>query len=577
MDLVTDSSPQVNMAQASVSPLTPPTFLNSQTVARGFAKEIFSKVEEKFLCGHCENILREPMQSDCGHRFCNACKNELASLPAPVQCKACIKEQVPMEESILNVNSMFEDKAAIREMKKLETRCINSGCQWKGLFQDYLLHEKSCDKKMVTCQLCGQLVTQAKLTNHETKQCPKRSVYCQYCKEDMLFEELERHQNQSCPNLPVRCEKCSKLVPKNEFKTHREDECIHRIIECPLPDCNAKVPYEQFSNHLSKTPPKHMMYLFTKIRLLEKQINEIETKTSESVEGAAAGAVGGSLSQTGISIAGAEGGVTTSLNLEEKQKLKLHEDLMAVLHGEILRCIKQVEALSKKMETEIKKITENSSKIRELEIIVREYPVVQTLVDPQEKGSLIDGKDGTYTWRIERFSQVRREAVNNNQHCICSPSFFSGPLGYKMRIRLFTNGDGEAKGKSISAFIQLMPGPHDDLLPWPFLGKIYFMIVDQKNFKEHKVVSFSALSDQQAFQKPHIEPNIASGLPNLISLTDFSNGVDKYAVGDVLYMRRTDITFPEIDLFKVIKFTVPNDLLSSNSFVIAIFDCNNES
>lgn len=43
-----------------------------------------------------------------------------------------------------------------------------------------------------------------------------------------------------------------------------------------------------------------------------------------------------------------------ALGTEEKQKLKLHEDLMAVLHGEILRCIKQMEAMGHKLEVETK-------------------------------------------------------------------------------------------------------------------------------------------------------------------------------------------------------------------------------
>ncbi|KAK0063443.1 TNF receptor-associated factor 2 [Biomphalaria pfeifferi] len=525
MDLMTDSKPE-DMAQAP----------HSNTI-KGFPKEIFSKVEEKFLCAYCENILREPMQSDCGHRYCNGCKQELARLTSPVRCKACIAEQVSDDESILNVNSMFEDKAAIREMKKLDTKCINQGCQWKGMFMEYLTHENNCDKKLVICQKCGQHVTQVKLTNHEIKHCPKRIAACQYCKQEMLFEDVEKHVNQSCPNLPVKCDKCQKLVPKNEIKSHKEDECVHRIFECPLPDCNTKISFEQFPSHVGKNTPKHVVYLLARIHVLEKQINALDTKLAVGTDSAAAGAVGGAQSVPASHMAGAEGGVSP-LSMEDKQQLKLHEDLMAVLHGEILRCIKQVEAMNKKMETQLKSIQENSTKIRELES--RGFSATatnQSLPDPLEKGTLIDGKDGMITWRLEHFSGVRRDAVNNVQHCICSPSFFSGPVGYKMRVRLFTNGDGEAKGKSISAFIQLMPGPHDDLLPWPFNGKIYFMIVDQKNFRDHKMVSFSALPDQQAFQKPHNEPNIASGLPNLITVTEFSNNQDKYAVGDVLYMR----------------------------------------
>lgn len=52
------------------------------------------------------------------------------------------------------------------------------------------------------------------------------------------------------------------------------------------------------------------------------------------------------------------------MTTEERQKLKLHEDLMAVLHGEILRCIKQVEALARNLEQETKINRENKDKIQ---------------------------------------------------------------------------------------------------------------------------------------------------------------------------------------------------------------------
>lgn len=550
MDLQIDSIPEI-MAQAPTA--VPP----SNMTLKGFPKEIFSQVEEKFLCGYCELVLREPMQSACGHRFCNFCKLELGrNQTDPVKCQACITEGVPEEESILNVTSMFEDKAAIREMKKLATKCINQGCNWKGVFQDYLTHENTCDKKMVSCSKCGTQVPQAKLTNHETKSCVKRTVSCQWCKQEMIFEQQEKHQG-NCPNSPVKCEKCSKQVPKSEMKTHKEEECPHRIVDCPVPDCNMKLPLDQFYNHIGKTPlatQKHMTYLFSRIQKLEKQIEQVEAASASAVGiGTDSGAQTGLEQATGgagSSVAGAEGGAGVHmapysgnvLGTEEKQKLKLHEDLMAVLHGEILRCIKQMEAMGHKLEVETKTTEKLKSSMAILERKMgafeeRLLTIIPPTPDPLEGGTLFDNKDGLLTWKLESFSQIRRAAVNEQKLCVCSPSFYTGPLGYKMRIRLFTNGDGEAKGKSISAFIQLQQGPYDDLLPWPFMGKIFLMIVDQRNFREHKVVSFSALPDQQAFQKPQAEANIASGVPNLILLSEFQDTQDKYLVRDTVYMR----------------------------------------
>ena len=42
----------------------------------GYRLEIFEKREdrEKYACGFCGKIVREPVQAECGHRFCANCK-----------------------------------------------------------------------------------------------------------------------------------------------------------------------------------------------------------------------------------------------------------------------------------------------------------------------------------------------------------------------------------------------------------------------------------------------------------------------------------------------------------------------
>ena len=35
-------------------------------------------VDAKFLCTHCKLIMRQPMQNQCGHRFCKNCIHAVA-------------------------------------------------------------------------------------------------------------------------------------------------------------------------------------------------------------------------------------------------------------------------------------------------------------------------------------------------------------------------------------------------------------------------------------------------------------------------------------------------------------------
>ena len=39
----------------------------------GYPRGIFKQLDEKFICNYCGNVLKDPVQSFCGHRFCRAC------------------------------------------------------------------------------------------------------------------------------------------------------------------------------------------------------------------------------------------------------------------------------------------------------------------------------------------------------------------------------------------------------------------------------------------------------------------------------------------------------------------------
>jgi hypothetical protein len=68
--------------------------------------------------------------------------------------------------------------------------------------------------------------------------------------------------------------------------------------------------------------------------------------------------------------------------------------------------------------------------------------------------------------------QVRQDAMAGNMSNIHSRPFYTGPLGYKMCVRLYPNGDGMGKGTHLSLFFTIMRSPHDALLAWPFKQKV---------------------------------------------------------------------------------------------------------
>ena len=64
-------------------------------------------------------------------------------------------------------------------------------------------------------------------------------------------------------------------------------------------------------------------------------------------------------------------------------------------------------------------------------------------------------------------------------------SFYTHSSGYQMRISLHPNGCGSGKGTHASLVTQLMRGPYDDHLKWPFRGEITVQIVNQAGDHSH--------------------------------------------------------------------------------------------
>ncbi|RUS85355.1 hypothetical protein EGW08_006898, partial [Elysia chlorotica] len=147
------------------------------------------------------------------------------------------------------------------------------------------MHESSCDKKMLTCSLCGSVMSQNKLANHQSKECPKRLVTCQHCHQQMFQEQEEKHQ-MTCPLVPIRCDRCSTLVPRNEFQNHLDRDCVHRDVICPAPDCRKKMSKEQFSSHLNESPKtaqKHLLFLFERTAQLEQELARVKAQPPSPV------------------------------------------------------------------------------------------------------------------------------------------------------------------------------------------------------------------------------------------------------------------------------------------------------
>lgn len=81
---------------------------------------------------------------------------------------------------------------------------------------------------------------------------------------------------------------------------------------------------------------------------------------------------------------------------------------------------------------------------------------------------------------------VLKECYPFEKHQVfLSPPFYSSPYGYRMAVRVDTNGNGASKGTHLSVFVRMLEGTHNNMLKWPFTGKVTITLLNQLEDKNH--------------------------------------------------------------------------------------------
>ncbi|CAF3457156.1 unnamed protein product [Rotaria sp. Silwood1] len=145
--------------------------------------------------------------------------------------------------------------------------------------------------------------------------------------------------------------------------------------------------------------------------------------------------------------------------------------------------------------------------------------------------------DGTFVWKITNFQEKMTDAQSERQTSIYSPPFYSSPTGYKMRARLYLNGDGNARRTHMSLFFVLMRGSNDPILKFPFTYKVTFCMYDQTPAQQHIIDSFRPDIRSNSFKRPQSDMNIASGIPKFFPLAMIQQEGNPYVRDDTMFIK----------------------------------------
>uniref|UniRef100_A0A3Q3VPM1 TNF receptor-associated factor n=1 Tax=Mola mola TaxID=94237 RepID=A0A3Q3VPM1_MOLML len=511
--------------------------LDCSTSLPGIPLSVLSvPMENKYKCQQCLQVLRKPVQAQCGHRFCIHCFRQLTS-SGPKPCEACRQEEIYEEPiSILNSNEVFPDNAAGREIASLPARCLNQGCNWTGSIKQYeAQHEGRCEFERILCEACQTLILHTEKDRHNERECEARMLNCKYCKMTFNFKDIKAH-DEICLKFPLQCKDCGKKkIPREKFNDHSKT-CAKSSSACPFSEVGCKFMVGRngkLSDHEHSSTMEHLHLLLPMV-LSMSRVRADGAGAGEWQEDSGLGLY--RAPEEGVHMVGGAAAFTQSRGLSLfSEQVSALENIVCVLNREVERCSVTLEAFAHQHRLDQEKIENLSSKVCQLErtISVRDLQLSETeqLVRELQYCTY----DGIFVWKISDFSRRRQDAVAGRTPAMFSPAFYSSKYGYKMCLRLYLNGDGTGRGTHLSLFFVVMRGKCDALLKWPFSQKVTLMLLDQNN-REHIIDAFRPDVTSTSFQQPISEMNIASGCPLFCPLAKLA-GKSPYLRDDTIFIK----------------------------------------
>ncbi|XP_015772347.1 PREDICTED: TNF receptor-associated factor 2-like [Acropora digitifera] len=470
------------------------------------------RIEPKYLCNFCGLLLKNAMQTGCGHFYCEEC---LGGLHVNDQCEmTSVQDQTELLEY-----EVFPDMLIRREINTLEVHCtfVDDGCIWRGEVKNLEQHQEvNCKAYPVSCDKCSKEgIPRGKLTDHQSPilgdcrgiqgPCPFSQIGCSNCevlspeekKEHLLKENV--HHNVLLLEFAVRVNTEMESVLRSDptLLISRQQELFN--------------PMQIHTDTERYLQEERLRQLSERITALEREL--VLLKTS----GGASGASSQRLPDD-------EG---SSVPVDIERRVTYQEALILENNRIAMESCREAENPGRQLDNgqdtpcRSEPRLDNPVALRnvtfaDLEEYVKEQEAVRY--------------DGRYTWRIPEFARKRREAVDGRKVSFCSPFFYSSHDGYKMCVRIYLNGDGTGRGTHISLFLVVLPGNFDAILRWPFRPRVTFTLMDQDRAED--VIGYF----QSPFEDPRRGTNIANiGCPTFFSIEELNNHA--YVRDDTMFIK----------------------------------------
>ncbi|CAF1098537.1 unnamed protein product [Adineta steineri] len=349
------------------------------------------------------------------------------------------------------------------------------------------------------------------------------SINCLFCEWNGILQHYQEHLDQFHPN--PKCQYCNhQFNSHNKLNEHQLSQCQKATVDCLLKNfgCREQITLDTKEAHY--LTQQHQYAILNATNLIKSQLNDTQMDIDSSQTTA-----------TNSAIVHLQE-VHEVVNILSNGLETLNDDNQH-LNNESLRLQIQLQTLTENIPQLKQSIEESNSYLEE----VKQSQDILSQDAPSLKEKINDGQnvsyDGTFIWKITNVKEKMDDARSERQSSIYSPPFYSSPTGYKMRLRLYLFGDGNARRTHMSLFFVLMTSEYDAILKFPFNYKVSFCLYDQTGEEKHVIDSFRPDIKSNSFQRPRSDMNIASGIPKFIPLSSLEEENSRYVRDDTMSIK----------------------------------------
>ncbi|XP_044163482.1 TNF receptor-associated factor 5-like isoform X2 [Acropora muricata] len=248
-----------------------------EPIIGGYQFVFVDKLSTSQTCPICLFAMRKPVQTVCGHRFCESCL--LETFREGRNPPICPEDRNPFPEDDKGV---FRDVAWERDILSLRVKCKKSkrGCDWTGQLRYYEKHLLACNYEDVTCDVCNEKMHRRLLDKHIISECLNRMVQCEFCEKTFAFCHTERHEDNECTRFPENCpQECGEEeIPREEVESHVRDDCVMTMVHCTYQEAGCTF-YDKRRNlkiHLDVSMEEHLSGTWSKLLKTTERLNKLK-------------------------------------------------------------------------------------------------------------------------------------------------------------------------------------------------------------------------------------------------------------------------------------------------------------